>query len=411
MKIKRFFAPDMRQAISRVREELGPDAVILSNRRVEGGIEIVAAQEYDDSLVTGIGDSAQEAPAQQQSVEAREAEPLAEETDERSAGLPRNAERPRVEWSQDPVLTSMQSEIKHLRGMLEHQLSNLAWADMARNSPVKGMLMQRLDDIGISHDVARSLVSRIDEISDDEHAWRQMLGLLAHSIDVTNDDILSSGGVVAVVGPTCVGKTATVAKLAARYALRHGKRHVALVTTDNYRIGAHDQLVTFGRILGIPVYIASGQEELSAQLKDLSDKRLVLIDTAGMSQRDMRINEQIQTLHDSSPLIRSYLVLSANTQSQTLAEVVRAFGKVELNGCIITKTDETASMGGVLSAIIREQIPVAYVGDGQRVPEDMHPARAYSLISKAVLLSQNSNPDYGENHIMLDREKTANAHV
>ena len=136
----------------------------------------------------------------------------------------------------------------------------------------------------------------------------------------------------------------------------------------------------------------------------------MLIDTAGMSQRDTRVDEQMGTLHECSPLLRSCLVLSANTQSRTLTEVVQAFAQVELDSCIITKLDEAASLGGVVSAVIRSGIPVAYIGDGQRVPEDLHPARAYTLISKAVTLAQSLHPAFDDNHENYT-EKMANAHV
>lgn len=408
MKIKRFFAADMRQAIAMVREEQGPDAVILSNRRVDGGVEIISATEYDDVAMRQDGQSREVDQLQYEThaadMRAARQEPVARPVaDNRSS----------VEWSQDPAITAMQNEIRSLRFLMENQLSTLAWSDLARSNPVTASLLQRLSDLGIKPEISRDIVTRVESTADIEHGWRQVMGLLAHSIDVTDDDILSAGGVVAVVGPTGVGKTTTVAKLAARYALRHGKRHVALISTDHYRIGAHDQLVTYGRILGVPVYVASSQEELAQHLRDLADKRLVLIDTAGMSQRDMRLNEQFTALHECSPLIRSYLVMSANTQGTVMSEVVSAFKRVELSGCILTKVDEAVSLGGSISAVIEGGLPVAYLADGQRVPEDLHPARSYTLVSKAVGLMKQFETEHGSsslNHGDVDG-MAAHAHV
>jgi flagellar biosynthesis protein FlhF len=179
-----------------------------------------------------------------------------------------------------------------------------------------------------------------------------------------------------------------VAKLAARYSLRHGNRQVALISTDSYRIGAQEQLMNFGRILDVPTYSVNNAKELSERLKDLADKRLVLIDTAGMSQRDLMLSEQLQTLNESSCRIKTYLVMAANTQATTLREVMRSFSKSILQGCILTKLDETSILGDALSTLIRYELPIAYYSDGQRVPEDMHPARAHTMISRAVSLMQ-----------------------
>jgi len=185
-----------------------------------------------------------------------------------------------------------------------------------------------------------------------------------------------------------VGKTTTIAKLAARFALRHGARSLALVSTDSYRIGAQEQLVTYGRLLGVHVQIADDRQALEHALRSLSDRRLVLIDTAGMSQRDMRLAEQFEMLEGAGVPVATYLALSATHQQAVLEETLSAFGRVRLRGAVVTKVDEAASLGGVLGALVEHRLPIAWVCDGQRVPEDLQPARAQNLVNRAVALMQ-----------------------
>ncbi|MCK4952041.1 MAG: flagellar biosynthesis protein FlhF, partial [Gammaproteobacteria bacterium] len=157
---------------------------------------------------------------------------------------------------------------------------------------------------------------------------------------------------------------------------------------DNYRIGGYEQLLTYGRILGVAAYTVDTQEELYNKINELGEKRLIIIDTAGASQRDIRLPEQLSGLNSKAHLIQNYLVLSANTQLETLDEVVCAFQSVKLEGCILTKLDEATSLGEVLSTIIKHGLPAAYVSDGQRVPEDLQPARGNSLVTMAATYMQ-----------------------
>ena len=404
MKIKRFFAEDVRRAIHKVREELGADAVILSNRQIKGGIEIVAAIDYDESLLfaeAGITDAANsedttEKQQEQKPVVNNNARPNAKAKEniirENSVHAP--ARKPSIEWSQDPKLTEMQSDIQQLRGILEHQLSGLAWGEFSRRNPIHARLLTMFSAMGVSPDLAKSITEEVFAVSkagnDFTYMWRNALGVLASRIPVVEDDIINSGGVFAVVGATGVGKTTMIAKLAARFILRHGVQHLALVTMDNYRIGAHDQLRTYGRIMGVPVHVATDTASLTQTLKDLADKRLVLIDTAGMSQRDIRLSEQLHALYEGSPKIRTYLILSATTQYTGLDEIVRAHRDVELAGSILTKLDESTNLGSALSIAIKHNLPIAYAGDGQRVPEDLHIARATNLTNRCVTIMKQS---------------------
>ncbi len=387
MKVKRFFAPDMRQAIRLVREAQGPDAVILSNRQVDGGIEIIASVDYDESLLEReAGGAAQEEVTEPAEVN-RAADTYARHTPAQAEVRDTTVSAPSIDWSQDPSIVAMRDEIRQLRGLLEDQLAHLAWGDMKRREPLHADVMRRLSSMEISSRLVERISAPTVHARDEEHAWKLAMAELAACVPVAEEDFLDQGGIVALVGSTGVGKTTSIAKLAARYVLRHGQRHVALVTTDSYRIGAHEQLMTYGRLLGIPVQVASDHNELRSTLNSLSDKRLVLIDTAGMSQRDVRLTEQFATLADTGLPIRTLLVLSATVHPSVMDETIRAFSGVPLDGAILTKLDEAASLGGVLSAVIEQQLPLRFVANGQRVPEDMQVARVSELLQLATTLA------------------------
>lgn len=411
MKIKRFFAKDVRRAIHQVRTEMGPDAVILSNRQVLGGIEIVAAIDYDEALIGGFAPQDAEPPP---------ALPGGAEQTDRGDETPRGLERPprpapqvpQIVWSQEPTLVEMRSEIQRLRGILEHQVSGLVWGDFTRRHPLHARLLRSLMTLGLHPSLCKQVADQAAQTNDFTQLWREALGIVAGRLPIAEEDILSDGGIVALVGPTGVGKTTMVAKLAARSILRHGARSVALVSTDNYRIGAHDQLRTYGRIIGVPVRTAGDKEQLRESLADLADKRLVLIDTAGMSQRDQRLTEQLAAIHDAESTIRTYLVMAGTSYPSGLDEIVSSYKSVNLHGCILTKLDETTSLGGALSIAVKHALPIAYVGDGQRVPEDLHRARSHNLVNRCVATAR----EFGEqpdNEILAEAfgSMTANAYV
>lgn len=399
MKIKRFTGTDMRQAIRKVRDALGPDAVILSNRAVEEGVEVVAAIDYDESLLDTVPGAKSSEPAGQRTEKEINRDAIWDDVryarnipaQKKTVAVKQAATAPtaNIKLSDDPTFIQMQTELKSLRGLLVNQLSGLAWENETKYHPLRARLLQRLIALGLSPQLARDITEKVDEKDDFEHNWRMALGVLAHRLPVHDDIILNQQkSIVAVVGPTGVGKTTTVAKLAARYLLRHGRRRIGLITTDNYRVAAHEQLRAYARIMGAPMRVATDIDSLQDALAAFHDKDLVLIDTAGMSQRDMRLNEQFSLLKDAGHDIQVYLTLAANSQRGVLADVVRAFRVVPLTGCILTKVDETTSLGGSLSVAAEQGLPVTYISDGQQVPEDLHPARAHALVSRAVTIMQ-----------------------
>ena len=404
MKIKRFTGSDMRQAIRNVRDALGADAVILSNSITADGVEVVAAVDYDESLLgsneTSSGTSPFEGDEQElkrdaiwddvrygRNIPATSQASAQSSKQEQSAPAP--VQQKAFKLNDDESFKDMQSEIKSLRGLLVNQLSGLAWENETRYHPIRARILQRLIALGLSPTLARNITEQLQESDDIDHNWRMALGILAHQIPVLDDTILNTRkNVIAIVGATGVGKTTTVAKLAARYLLRHGKGRVGLITTDNYRVAAHEQLRSYARIMGAPMRVASDVESLQDALAAFHDKELVIIDTAGMSQRDMRLNEQFNLLKDCGHDVKVFLALAANNQRGVLTDVEHAFKAVPLSGCILTKVDETTSLGGGLSVALEHKLPIAYISDGQQVPEDLHPARAHALVSRAVAIMQ-----------------------
>jgi flagellar biosynthesis protein FlhF len=406
MKIKRFFAPDMRQAIRMVRDEQGPDAVIISTRTTGGGVEIVAAIDYDAELVNGVFGEAQDErraePATPDPLETAAPEPVAPAEKTRAArladkpppeaaaaegrDLPRRtalSREPRIEWGQDPALTAMQEELKALRMILQDQVTRLATADYDRREPVRADIVRRLLKAGFDEAVARGIAASTSSMATPEEAWHEALFGLASRLPMASGDPMEQSNVIALIGATGVGKTTTAAKLATRACLRYGSKSVALISTDDFRVGAQRQLASFGLLLGVPVRQARCQAELVDHLAEFGNRRLVIVDTAGMGQRDLRLIDETRKLAQVADL-QSYLVMSANVQREVMDEVMDAFGREHLAGCILTKIDEAARLGPALSTVLTHQLPVAFISEGQRVPEDLRPARANDLVNRAL---------------------------
>ena len=290
-----------------------------------------------------------------------------------------------------PELESMHEEMVSIRRLLEHQVSGLMWQEVERREPLRAMLIKRLERMGMSSEFADQMACYIPEDTKPALAWKALLSLVADQISIPKQDILKRGGVVALLGPTGVGKTTTVAKLAARAAMEYGAENVALVTTDTYRIGAHEQLSIYGRIMGCPVRVAKDSEELADVIYQLRNRRLILVDTAGMGQRDVRLSEQLDTLmQESGEVIHSYLVLPATAQRRVLQETLEHFRRIPLSGCILTKLDESLSLGEFISVVIQNAMPVAYIANGQRVPEDIVMAQPKYMVAKANELLEKS---------------------
>ncbi len=487
MKIKRYVAKDMRTALAQIKEELGAEAVIMSNKKIPEGVELMAAVDsvehtnnaaiptetekptLSNSSMTAnqakverempqdtvsLGSNAQSTSlhaaaneqgglsallnreiqknatkeqeivnlqsnetAPQTNLSAEEAsikEQLKSFTDRlqqsSNTTVPTIAQSSMMQSPTDMIdpnntapalpteqvsqqdFDTMKNEMLAIRQLLEHQVSGLMWQDLAQKDPTKAMLIERLTALGLSEEIAEQVAGFVPKQADQEQAWQLALNLVTQQLNTTNNDIITQGGIVALVGPTGVGKTTTIAKLAARFAQVHGSDSVALISTDTFRIAGFEQLQTYGRIIGCQVKIAKDKQSLDGLIQEFVNKKLVLIDTAGMGQRDLRLAEHLTTLISNTRVrIRNYLVLAANTQQSVMQENVERFNKIPLVGCIYTKLDESLSIGEMISTAIKNTLPVGYLTDGQRVPEDIKVANAEKLVMLANKMTNKKN--------------------
>ena len=284
----------------------------------------------------------------------------------------------------------MQRELQDLRRVLETGLAGMTWSDKRLREPLQARVLEELSGMGIAPDVAMALAALTPRRTSLENPSHIPLALLVKHLPVINDLTCVTGGITAVVGPTGAGKTTTIAKLAARWCMQHGAADLALVSIDGYRIGAREQLMTYARILGAPMHAANSGKELAAVLERLKSKKLILIDTAGMGPRDVRLTEQLTVLKYGASRARVLLALPAQAEGQALDEIVCAFVRVKPAACILTKVDEAASLGAAISTVLRHKLKIAYVCDGQRVPEDLHAAhlKRVWLIRAAMQLTE-----------------------
>lgn len=459
MNVKKFTAPTSREALRKVREALGPDAVILSNRPMDGVVEILALANDDAaSLASPVDDAppgaphldlddgyaaapaprpqAQRPPMQPMQPMSRPAAPepmMAARPAMATAAapmprapfapsMPPPAHQPMQQPMHQPMQQAMQqpaldmagitalvaeavnsakanaaaemhgmmSELRAMRGMMETQLAELSWGSTQQREPHKAAVLRELLAAGFSTTLARRLLEKLPAGRGADEALRWIRTVLARNIGaIANEDaLIERGGVFALVGPTGVGKTTSTAKLAARCVMRHGPEKLALITTDAYRIGAHEQLRIYGKILGVMVHSVKDEADLRIALKELRNKHTVLIDTVGVSQRDQMVTEQVAMLQGTDVDVKRLLCLNATSTQETLTEVVRAYQGSGLAGCIVTKLDEAASLGNVLDVVIRQKLQLFYVSNGQRVPEDLHLAQPAELVERAFRLKK-----------------------
>jgi flagellar biosynthesis protein FlhF len=412
----------MRSALAQVRDTLGPDAVILSSGKIGSEVEVVAAMDMEVSRMAEAAIAANSAPANAivhpsfarhpDSIEARAEARATPAPPERRASSQISPQLARAAAVAAPVAAPVPradtdtqgalAEMKDMRRMLEAQLATLAWNDMTRRSPIQAAMLKELAQLGITQDLANSLVRKIPGNLNFSAARRFALATIARTIQTTGDRWLETGGIVAFAGPAGAGKTTLLAKLAARWVLRHGPRRIAIVSADSVRIGAHEQMHMLGRLLGVTTHNVYDVAELPELLYELRGCQFVMIDTAGTSPRDPELARRLRLLNNLQASIETSLVLPASTQAGAIDEVVQRFALSKPSSCVLTKVDEAVSLGGVLSALIRHKLPAAYLSDGQRVPEDLSPARSHVLVSRAVEIASH-NGSTADDEVMQRR--------
>jgi flagellar biosynthesis protein FlhF len=428
MQVKRFFAADMRQAMKLVRDELGAEAAIIGNRRIAGGVELTAALDYKLSALAPrvpnieLEDELRKTQSRIVTAQAelthrseldtvanrqlftglamddnQQIEPTLDEPFRPSvhaAVAAERAERPMAAESavSQHAYEAMRSELTGLRELLEVQLGSLAWNQLQGSRPQQANLWRRLQRVGLSGPLSRDLLAMVPDVDDQPHAWRTLLAHLARMIMTPDLEPLEEGGVIAMVGPAGMGKTTTLAKLAARYVLKYGAQNIALVSMDSFRIGAQEQLKTLGRILNVPVTHVDPGQSLAQAMEPLLRKRVILVDTAGLQASDPALRLQLESLAGRGIKARNYLVLATTSQKQVLTAAYHSYKRCGLAGCILTKLDETASLGEVLSLAVTHELPVAYLTDGPRIPDDLHLPRRHQLVSRAVSVQMQEEP-------------------
>ncbi|MFC3149264.1 flagellar biosynthesis protein FlhF [Piscinibacterium candidicorallinum] len=470
MNLKRFVAKSSREALNQVRLEFGDDAVIISNKSVPGGVEVLAMPSADVDAISPppsapaakpAGTPAGRAAAPRVPAAAKPAAAAAPAAASRSKAIPNNLPaqveedlaqlemstlsfqdyvrqrlmNKRAQNQEQQIATPAQparpaavsprmaapatapmaapaaavapqagavmpslsmpgtpasepmlaGELRAMRSLIQEQLSLMTLMDGARRQPAQGKAMRLLAGAGFSPMLTREIAQRVPQHVDESQVESWLLDLLARNLKCDEADPLGAfaeGGIFALVGPTGVGKTTTAAKIAAQFAMRHGAHEVGLITVDTYRMAAHEHLRGFGRLIGVPVYAAADATALADLLSLLSSKKLVIVDTVGVGQRDERVKDLLGML--AHPRMQRVTVLNASAQPETLDDVVRAYGTASHRGVILSKIDESVKLGPTLDVCLRHKLSIAGLTNGQRVPEDWHPAHRAMLAHKAL---------------------------
>lgn len=351
MNVRRYQARDMREAMRQVREHQGPDAVILSSRRVDGMLEVVAA------IATGSA-------------------PMGIET-----AAP--ARKSALSIPVDPELAAMRRELSDLRSLLVARHALNERDEWAARHPLAAEFVERLTQCGFSEKLARSLAGSIQENTPPEDAWARLRARLSASIATAQSSVLEQGGMLALVGSTGVGKTTTINRLALRQIRRMGPESVSLVTLDRQRIGAYKQLQAFGQMAGIAVMLLDSERDLVALASRAGNGHLVLIDTEGQAARDAaerRLFAQVRHQID----LETWLVIPATHQASVLEQVLRAFQVCEPSALVLTKVDEAEQLGETLSVLLGQRLGLAFHSEGQRIDEDFHKADTQYLTRLAL---------------------------
>lgn len=372
MNIERFVAKDMRSALKLIKAALGNDAVIYQSRNIDGGVEIEAsageiAAEESNAVVASIA-----------AAEAVSAIPAPTQPAQIMAEVNHD-----IKTTQS-ALNHMRHEMSLLRKLLEDKQVAQAPVSNPYQHGFQRLVYNRFQQLGLQPKLSQAIIEECDLRAEFDDYWLQAIQLLACQIPVDQTDPIKEGGRFAFVGPTGIGKTTTVAKLATRFVMESGTDDIALITTDCYRVAGREQLSIYGQILNVPVSTVRDEAGLTRALDKFSDKHLVLIDTAGISQRDIHIAERLALFENEKNRLKNYIVLSATSNQTIIEESIERFGQLPLIGAILTKLDEATELGNLINLFIQHKLHLDYVSVGQRVPQDIQLANGQMLVDKML---------------------------
>lgn len=352
MEVKRFRAATIQEALGMVKRDLGSDALILSTRKLAG--DTSAARELFEVSAVSVGN--------------KSGDLMRQETPSRKS------------------FEAMQADLASIKEIL--RFAGEAGGPVRRiiESPDALNLYMKLVRGGISESNARVFLTMGGALDDGaqrnfDRVYKRVLAQILKVIRVSDPLSPSDQQVAAAfVGPTGVGKTTTVAKLVAEIFLKQ-KRSVGLISIDNYRIGAVDQLRTYAAILGVPCFAAFTEADLKVAFRRLCDKEVILIDTAGQSHYDAARMEELARLIRSQCSIKCHLLLSATTRESELEAATKRFNRLPCASTIFTKADETRARGIIINQALKSNLPISYVTTGQKVPEDIVKATKMGVLN------------------------------
>jgi flagellar biosynthesis protein FlhF len=445
MNIQRFTAPTAREALAKARMTFGDGTLILSNRPSSGGIEVVATGEdtlaaldrneagrqgkrnstassfspmQADPNSQVIDDAAQlamstlsfqdyvrermlrrrheamgdQAPIKTTVAQARQTRPVNNAAPAQAPQITVTAQ-PQVRTTargREPVESNSKmsqgivDELQGMKALIEERFNTLTWLGQAKQNPIHANLMLKLIRAGYSPNLARTILERMSEGATAPEAMHWVMDVLSRNLhtDAKTRAIEEEGGIYALVGATGVGKTTSAAKLAGMCARTYGAQSVGLITLDTYRVGAHEQLRAYGRMLGVVAHLAHDQAALQDLLGLLSSKKMVLIDTTGIAPSDPRKRDMLDVL--DLPDVNRLLVLNAGSHGDTLDDVIASFKTNGVQQTVLSKVDEAAKIGPALDAVIRHQLLLRGVTMGQKVPEDWERPDAGQLVARSM---------------------------
>jgi flagellar biosynthesis protein FlhF len=421
MSIKRFYGKNSKEVFRQVQKELGVDAVILSNRLVNGRNEILALKEedlnsmVDKNIPLGLNPTQIEADHQFTSVSPLTNQDKVSSVNAMSDSIGINIEKP---GSQSAVRTDhmdhLMKEMREMRQAIESKITTMSWGSIQQHEPIKSEMLSLMLSADFSPALSRYVAENIPEGQDENEAIEWVKSTIDRNfkIEDPHDSLLPQKGVYAIIGPTGVGKTTTTAKLASRYVMKYGSENLGLISTDAYRVGGQEQLRIYAKILGVMIYAVKDEADLEIALNELKKKHTILIDTVGVGQRDTMVTQQIEMLSKTQVPIKKLLCLNATSTGETLTDVINAYSAARLDGCILTKLDEAVKIGSAIDVIIRSKLKLFFTTNGQRVPEDIEIANKSSLIERAFRVNPNAVNSYNflDNELPLIMGSTVTNH-